>query len=107
MYKRNFANGREEWIFAEGEIERILVFGDIHGEYDMFQSLYRQVNYKPGKDLLIFLGDYTDRGPKSMEMLDWLQEHCDGENDGQSFLSHLKQLLIKYCSREYVIFAAN
>ncbi|SFT78278.1 serine/threonine protein phosphatase 1 [Selenomonas sp. GACV-9] len=55
--------------------ERILAVGDIHGEWDKFLSLYRQLDFNPEKDLLVFLGDYIDRGARSMDALIWMYEH--------------------------------
>lgn len=49
-------------------LERILVVGDIHGDYDAFSSLLRVFN--PKKDSIIFLGDYADRGSKGIEVID-------------------------------------
>ena len=54
---------------------RIIAVGDIHGNFTRFQSLWNGLDYKPEQDLLIFLGDYIDRGSKSLPMLDWLMEH--------------------------------
>ena len=55
--------------------KRILTIGDIHGEWDKFQSLYEKIAFKPPDDLLIFLGDYIDRGPKPLRVLEWMMAH--------------------------------
>ena len=60
--------------------KRILAVGDIHGEWKKFLSLYRQVQFDPQQDLLIFLGDYIDRGLRSMEALDWMYTHHEEKN---------------------------
>ena len=54
---------------------RIIAVGDIHGNFTRFQSLWKCLDHDPEHDLLIFLGDYIDRGSKSSQMLDWLMEH--------------------------------
>lgn len=46
---------------------RILCISDIHGCYDKFCKLLDKVKYDSEKDTLILLGDYCDRGSKSME----------------------------------------
>jgi serine/threonine protein phosphatase 1 len=63
------------------EILQVAV-GDIHGCYDELLMLVGNIqNYTLGrKTRFIFLGDYTDRGPKSKEVLDWLMAH-DNRND--------------------------
>lgn len=45
---------------------------DIHGCYDEFMALLRKISLQE-EDELILLGDYIDRGPKSYEMLKWLE----------------------------------
>lgn len=51
---------------------RILVFGDIHGEYDKFMGAWDRAQADPAVDELIFLGDYIDRGPNPRKVLDFL-----------------------------------
>ena len=54
---------------------RIIAVGDIHGNFTRFRSLWDVLDYEPERDLLIFLGDYIDRGSKSLQMLDWMMAH--------------------------------
>ena len=60
--------------------KRILTIGDIHGEWDMFLSLYEQLDFNPANDLLIFLGDYIDRGPSPLQVLEWMRSHQEQKN---------------------------
>lgn len=46
---------------------RILIFGDIHGD---LRSLQRGMGLRRPDDLLIFLGDYADRGPDGVEVIE-------------------------------------
>jgi len=62
------------------KIERLLVFGDIHGKWDKFLSAYEKVHFDPEKDMLIFLGDYLDRGENPVPVMDWVLEHQGREN---------------------------
>jgi len=62
------------------KIERLLVFGDIHGKWEKFLSAYEKVNFNPEKDMLIFLGDYLDRGENTVSVMDWVLEHRGREN---------------------------
>jgi diadenosine tetraphosphatase ApaH/serine/threonine PP2A family protein phosphatase len=43
------------------------VIGDLHGDYKALQALLKMVDLD--SDLLIFLGDYTDRGPDGVEVI--------------------------------------
>ncbi len=52
---------------------RTLVIGDVHGCLDALIALADDVKFTP-EDQIVFLGDYIDRGPDSMEVLDWIME---------------------------------
>lgn len=50
--------------------------GDIHGQYDALVELQSEVErrYESKGDIQwVFLGDYTDRGPKSAQVVDYLR----------------------------------
>lgn len=55
----------------------VYAVGDIHGRYDLMQSLLEkiwadaEVQASP-QNILIFLGDYVDRGPASKQVVDYL-----------------------------------
>lgn len=50
---------------------RTLAIGDIHGCYRALSILVERVPIAPD-DLVVTLGDYVDRGPRSRDVLDWL-----------------------------------
>ena len=52
----------------EREKHMIYVMSDIHGEYDKFKEVLKQINLQK-EDLLYVLGDVVDRGPHPMEIL--------------------------------------
>lgn len=56
------------------EYKRILAMGDIHGMYEKLVSLMELMQFNPDDDMLIFLGDYIDRGPQSLECLDYVMD---------------------------------
>jgi len=56
---------------------RIYAIGDIHGRADLLESLLRQIDedcrLRPSRrPIVVFIGDYIDRGPASREVLDLL-----------------------------------
>lgn len=52
-------------------MKRTFAIGDIHGCLDQLEDLVDRID--PGKDdLLIFLGDYIDRGPSSLGVVDFM-----------------------------------
>ena len=56
---------------------RIYTIGDIHGRSDLLESLLLQIDgdcrlYPSRRPIVVFIGDYIDRGPASREVLDLL-----------------------------------
>lgn len=51
---------------------RRLVIGDIHGEYNRMIDVLEKCGFDPKQDELYFTGDFCDRGPKPVEVLDYL-----------------------------------
>ncbi|WP_310541747.1 metallophosphoesterase family protein [Phenylobacterium sp.] len=65
--------------------ELVFAIGDIHGRYDLLKALLHtfaedySTRAKGRRPMLIFCGDYIDRGPQSaavLEALIWLQRHA-------------------------------
>ncbi|HEX9745459.1 MAG TPA: metallophosphoesterase family protein [bacterium] len=53
----------------DAAFKREIAIGDVHGRLDALDAMLEEI--KPGEnDLLIFLGDYVDRGPESAAVLD-------------------------------------
>ncbi|QCR33421.1 metallophosphoesterase family protein [Lysinibacillus sp. SGAir0095] len=48
-------------------MDKVFVIGDIHGCYSLLESLLTKWN--PEEEQLVFLGDYVDRGPESLRVL--------------------------------------
>lgn len=65
--------------YVSDDYERILVIGDIHGEFERLMSLYEKLNFTD-KDLLIFLGDYVDRGSENVKTLKWIMRESQKSN---------------------------
>ena len=53
---------------------RVLVVGDIHGMYEKLIMLMEKIQFDPEEDLLVFLGDYVDRGPDSVQCLQYVYD---------------------------------
>jgi serine/threonine protein phosphatase 1 len=49
--------------------ERLLVMGDVHGQYEKMLNVLSLCEYQPSNDRLILLGDYVDRGPDSRRVV--------------------------------------
>lgn len=61
------------------QYEHIYVIGDIHGQYYKLQSLLEKFELKDN-DLMIFLGDYIDRGDYCLKCLDFIMDFSQKEN---------------------------
>jgi serine/threonine protein phosphatase 1 len=63
---------------------RIYAIGDIHGRADLLETLLLQIDvdrilYPSPRPIVVFLGDYIDRGPTSREVIDLLLEYERGQ----------------------------
>jgi serine/threonine protein phosphatase 1 len=53
---------------------RIFAVSDLHGHYDLLHEALKEVAFDSTKDLLFVGGDWTDRGPDSKHVLDYVNE---------------------------------
>jgi len=53
-------------------MKKIFAIGDIHGCYDRLTTLMGKIPIDGSRDTLVFIGDYIDRGPNSVEVVDYL-----------------------------------
>jgi serine/threonine protein phosphatase 1 len=48
--------------------QRLIAIGDVHGQLDLLQELVeKEIQFNPAHDVLVFMGDYIDRGRKLSE----------------------------------------
>ena len=55
-------------------MNKIFAIGDIHGSFDQLQGLMEKIQIDYATDTLVFIGDYIDRGPGSVEVVDYLTD---------------------------------
>ena len=55
-------------------MSKIFAIGDIHGSFDQLKELIQKIPIDFVDDTLVFIGDYIDRGPDSVEVIDYLLE---------------------------------
>ncbi len=60
-------------MINEKDYNRIIAIGDIHGIIEPVNKLLEKIDIQ-NDDLIIFLGDYIDRGPYSKEVMDRMIE---------------------------------
>ena len=51
---------------------KIFAIGDIHGSFERLQELIQKIPIDFSEDILVFIGDYIDRGPASVEVVDYM-----------------------------------
>ncbi|MEM2920903.1 MAG: metallophosphoesterase family protein [Candidatus Bathyarchaeia archaeon] len=59
-------------------VKRVIVVGDLHGDSKSFRRIEGLFG---GEDLLIFLGDYGDRGPDSLGVIEGVQSLMQEHNE--------------------------
>lgn len=67
-----FMAARALYEFDGDGIERIIVVGDLHGDYGALRSLGKIALDERSR--LVFLGDYTDRGAQGVEVIERVGE---------------------------------
>ncbi len=53
-------------------MEKIFAIGDIHGCFDKLCALMDKIKIDRNNDILLFLGDYIDRGHNSFDVVEYL-----------------------------------
>ena len=87
--------------------------GDIQGCYDEFRLLLKKIQFNPAHDSLWLAGDLVNRGPKSLEVLQFAYEHQDvcqlvlGNHDLSLLASYYSQIKLPPKSQFHEIFAAK
>lgn len=79
-------------------MNKIFAIGDIHGCLEKLEDLMGKIAFHPHRDILVFIGDYIDRGHFSREVVDYLiglQKSCEKViclcgNHEQMFLNYLQ-----------------
>ena len=62
------------------QYERVWICGDVHGCYEPLKAFYDKTGGFPETDLIIFVGDYVDRGIQNRETLELLCSQRDKKN---------------------------
>lgn len=60
--------------------KRKIVISDIHGNLDLYQALLHKIDYKPGIDCLILLGDLIEKGKRNLDTLHYIMHQVQTED---------------------------
>jgi len=72
MELKRFKNLKELKLIEIKQAKKVIFVGDTHGDWEVSQKIVR--DYLKPRNVLVFLGDYVDRGDFSKENLDFLLE---------------------------------
>src|SRR5664280_3630490 len=53
-------------------MNKIFAIGDIHGCMGKLRTLIQNINADPENDIIVFIGDYIDRGSAAREVVDYV-----------------------------------
>jgi serine/threonine protein phosphatase len=76
--------------------KRILAIGDIHGQYDKLVNLWEKIGYNDNEDFIVFLGDYIDRGSKSIECLRFVRDLIKSNNNVHALCGNHEAMFKEY-----------
>lgn len=69
-----------KWLLEGGvEKDRTIIIGDVHGCHLELLQLLREVEVRPSRDRIIFLGDLINKGPASRRVWE-IMRRVDGES---------------------------
>jgi len=79
---------------------RIYAVGDIHGRLDLLQGLHEKIlqhaQAYQGTQIVVYLGDYVDRGPHSKQVVDYLLAHALPDFKSVFLLGNHEQVLLQF-----------
>ena len=75
---------------------RVLAIGDIHGNLERLLSLFHRMDYCVEDDLLVFLGDYIDRGEYSAECLQYVMKLTEKSSHVIALTGNHEAMMLNY-----------
>jgi serine/threonine protein phosphatase 1 len=74
MYSSVKDNAGRVQYFTSNKVGRDFCVGDIHGMFNMLETLLGKANFDKQKDRLFSVGDLIDRGPSSLRAVEFLAQ---------------------------------
>ena len=72
------------------------VIGDVHGCYDEMQKLIWKIRKVDSEAIVIFTGDFIDRGPKIIETLNFFMENITDDGPFRSVLGNHEDMILQW-----------
>jgi len=80
------------------ETEKTFIIGDIHGCLGMLEELFSKIPWRPGRDALVFVGDYIDRGRDSRGVVDYIMNLAEKNSGVICLMGNHEAMLLDYLS---------
>jgi serine/threonine protein phosphatase 1 len=77
-------------------VEKIFAIGDIHGCLHHLEQLIEKLPIRKEKDLLVFIGDYIDRGTDSRGVVDYVRQLQENLYPTVCLLGNHEQMFLDY-----------
>ena len=75
---------------------RILAVGDVHGHMEKLYTLWKKIAFDDNKDMLIFLGDYIDRGAAPVEVLRFVRTQVERYENVHALCGNHEAMMLGY-----------
>ena len=77
-------------------MDKIFAIGDIHGCLAKLERLVAIIDFDKGRDILLFIGDYIDRGPDSRGVVDYVLDLREKVRNVICLRGNHEQMLLNY-----------
>jgi len=75
---------------------KIFAIGDIHGCFAKLSDLINRIPYTVGRDRLVFLGDFINRGPESAQVIEFICELKRKDPSVVALMGNHEYMLMEY-----------
>ena len=75
---------------------RILAVGDIHGHADQLRTLWKKIAFDDKEDMLVFLGDYIDRGAAPVDVLRFVRAQVERYEHVHALCGNHEAMMLGY-----------
>lgn len=82
-------------------MKKVFIVGDIHGELDRLKMLLTKWNKE--EELLVFLGDYFNRGPKGWQVIQYVKELVENNKNVIALQGNHEEIFIDVISHPYML----
>lgn len=72
------------------------VIGDVHGCYDELTRLLSKIEQSDPDAVILFVGDFIDRGPRVLDVLDWMMTHITADGKYRCVLGNHEDLVLQW-----------